>query len=57
VIYEVVEAKSAGQLKVKVQTMIDNGWEPLGGISVATYGAGVRQAPRKGAFYDNPNFR
>ncbi len=39
--YLVVEASSAGELQGKVQGYIDQGWEPLGGLSVATYGAGT----------------
>jgi len=37
--YLVVEATSAGDLQKKVQQYIDQGWEPSGGLSVATYGA------------------
>lgn len=39
--YTVVEAQSAGDLRRKVQELIDQGWEPLGGLSVATYAAGA----------------
>jgi len=39
--YHVVEAQSAVQLQENVQSLIDQGWEPLGGISVATYAAGA----------------
>lgn len=38
--YIVVEAASAKELQETVQQNIDAGWEPLGGLSVATYGAG-----------------
>lgn len=39
--YMIVEATSAQILQEKVQQYIDEGWEPLGGLSVATYGAGA----------------
>ena len=39
--YVVIEANSAEELQQKVQDAIDERWEPLGGISVATYGAGT----------------
>ena len=39
--YLIVEATSARVLQEKVQQHIDEGWEPLGGLSVATYGAGA----------------
>jgi hypothetical protein len=39
--YLIVEATSARGLQEKVQQYIDEGWEPLGGLSVATYGAGA----------------
>jgi len=39
--YLVVEAASALVLQAKVQQYLDQGWEPLGGLSVATYGAGA----------------
>lgn len=39
--YLIVEATSAGVLQEKVQQYIDEGWEPLGGLSVATYAAGA----------------
>ena len=37
--YLVVEAKSAEELQQQVQGYIMEGWEPLGGIAVATHGA------------------
>jgi hypothetical protein len=39
--YLVVEASSPGELQKKVQQYIDQGWEPSGGLAVATYGAGA----------------
>lgn len=39
--YTVVEATSARELARKVQDLIDQGWEPQGGVSVATYALGV----------------
>jgi hypothetical protein len=39
--YVVVEAQSADELQRKVQELIDLGWEPQGGLSVATYAAGA----------------
>jgi hypothetical protein len=39
--YVVVEAQSADELQHKVQALIDQGWEPQGGVSVATHSAGV----------------
>lgn len=39
--YLIVEATSARGLQEKVQQHIDEGWEPLGGLAVATYGAGA----------------
>lgn len=39
--YLVVEATSAGDLQKKVQQYMDQGWEPTGGLSVSTYGAGA----------------
>lgn len=39
--YVVVEERSAEDLQNKVQAMIDDGWEPLGGLSVATHSAGA----------------
>lgn len=39
--YLVVEAASADELQSDVQAYIDEGWEPLGGLAVATYGAGT----------------
>ena len=39
--YQLIEAKSAAELAELVQTRINAGWEPQGGVSVATYGAGV----------------
>jgi hypothetical protein len=39
--YQIVEASSAQELQQKVQDLINDGWEPLGGLSVATYGAGA----------------
>ena len=38
--HKVVEADSPVELQRKVQELIDQGWEPLGGLSVATYGVG-----------------
>jgi uncharacterized protein DUF1737 len=38
--YLVIEAQSAEELQQKVQDSIDQGWQPLGGLAVATYGAG-----------------
>jgi hypothetical protein len=37
--YLVVEAHSAEELQEKVQKCITEGWEPSGGMAVATYGA------------------
>jgi uncharacterized protein DUF1737 len=37
--YLIAEANSAADLQKKVQKYIEEGWEPLGGVSVATYGA------------------
>ena len=39
--YVVIEAKSAQSLQEKVQQHLDEGWQPLGGLSVATYNAGA----------------
>ena len=39
--YLVVEASSVAELQANVQQYIGEGWEPLGGLSVATYGAGM----------------
>jgi uncharacterized protein DUF1737 len=39
--YLIAEANSARVLQEKVQQYIEQGWEPLGGVSVATYGAGT----------------
>jgi hypothetical protein len=39
--YLIAEANSAHALQEKVQQYIEQGWEPLGGVSVATYGAGT----------------
>ena len=39
--YLIAEAYSARDLQEKVQQHIDQGWEPLGGLSVATYGGGM----------------
>ena len=33
--YVVVDAQSAAELQKKVQALIDQGWEPLGGVSIA----------------------
>jgi hypothetical protein len=33
--YQVVEAQTAGQLQESVQALIDEGWEPQGGVAVA----------------------
>ncbi len=38
--YLVVEAKSAADLQERVRGLIAEGWEPQGGLSVATYSAG-----------------
>jgi hypothetical protein len=37
--YLIAEANSVLDLQKKVQQYIEQGWEPLGGLSVATYGA------------------
>lgn len=39
--YLIAEANSARDLQAKVQHYIEEGWEPLGGLSVATYAAGA----------------
>lgn len=39
--YVIVEATSAGELQSKVAAMLRDGWEPQGGLSVATYAAGA----------------
>ena len=39
--YLILEADSAEKLQQQVQEHIDAGWEPLGGLAVATYGAGT----------------
>jgi hypothetical protein len=39
--YFVVEAQSAKSLQEQVQNLLDQGWEPHGGMSVATYAAGT----------------
>jgi hypothetical protein len=39
--YLIAEANSAPVLQEKVQEYLEQGWEPLGGVSVATYGAGT----------------
>ena len=39
--YLVVEAGSAADLQAQVQNYIEQGWEPLGGLSVATCGVGL----------------
>ena len=39
--YLIAEATSAHDLQAKVQQYMEQGWEPLGGLSVATYGAGA----------------
>jgi hypothetical protein len=39
--YLIAEANSARDLQQKVQEYIDQGWEPIGGLSVATYGVGA----------------
>jgi len=39
--YLIVEATSAQALQEKVQQHIGEDWEPIGGLSVATYGAGA----------------
>ena len=39
--YLIVEVTSAGELQKQVQQYIDQGWEPTGGVSVATYGMGA----------------
>lgn len=38
--YVVIEAESAEELQSKVQEHIGLGWEPIGGLSVATTGPG-----------------
>ena len=38
--YLIAEANSARDLQAKVQQYIEQGWEPIGGLSVATYGVG-----------------
>jgi hypothetical protein len=38
--YQIVEATTVQELQEKVQHLIWEGWEPQGGVSVATYGAG-----------------
>ena len=37
--YVLVEANSADELQRKVQEATREGWEPQGGVAVATYGA------------------
>ena len=37
--YQIAEANSVRDLQKKVPEYIEQGWEPLGGVSVATYGA------------------
>jgi hypothetical protein len=39
--YSIVESQSADELQEKVQALISEGWQPQGGIAVATYAAGV----------------
>jgi hypothetical protein len=39
--YRIAEANNARDLQQKVQEYIDQGWEPVGGLSVATYGVGA----------------
>ncbi len=39
--YIIIEARSASELQEKVQEHVNAGWEPLGGLAVATYGAGT----------------
>jgi hypothetical protein len=39
--YMIAEATSAHDLQQKVQQYIENGGEPVGGLSVATYGVGA----------------
>lgn len=39
--YLIAEATSARALQEKVQQYLEQCWEPLGGLSVATYGAGA----------------
>ena len=39
--YLIAEATSVRALQENVQQYIEQGWEPLGGLSVATYGAGA----------------
>jgi hypothetical protein len=38
--YLIVEENSAAGLQEKVQRLINEGWTPQGGLSVATYAAG-----------------
>jgi hypothetical protein len=38
--YHLVEAQSAEDLERLVQEKINEGWEPQGGVAVATYGVG-----------------
>jgi hypothetical protein len=38
--YLIVEATSAQALQQNVQKYLDDGWQPLGGLAVATYGMG-----------------
>jgi len=38
--YLIAEANSARDLQAKVQQYIEQGWEPIGGLSVATFGVG-----------------
>jgi hypothetical protein len=38
--YVLVEAESAKDLTRKVQELIDAGWEPQGGVAVATHSVG-----------------
>jgi hypothetical protein len=38
--YTLVEAESAEELRRKVLALVEEGWEPQGGVSVATHGVG-----------------
>ena len=40
-LYVVVEAQGASELQQKVQALLAQGWEPQGGVSVATHSAGA----------------
>jgi hypothetical protein len=36
--YSIIEAQSIEELQSRVQELIEKGWEPAGGIAVATHG-------------------